>query len=110
LTADRGGAFQVEFGMTDEYDEEYGSASNTGQAFLDLPDDGKAAAATEFVLNELMKVPAYAELLEDRRGTIAIAVAHISAKFYLDGYNLVRRREDTAHRRWVKGCWVGFGC
>ncbi len=67
----------------------------------------RGRAGTEFVLNELMKTAAYAKLSEEDRGAIAVAVAYISAKFYLDGCNRDRRGEGVAHRHWFKGCWVG---
>jgi hypothetical protein len=72
------------------------------------PPQGRAAApAAEFVLNELMKVPAYAELSKEDREAIAVAVAHIGVRFYLEGYNGGRRLEGMAYRQWFKGCWVG---
>lgn len=71
--------------------------------------DRKSAAAAEFVLNELMKVTAFADLSDEDRGAIAVAVAHIGVKFYLDGYNRDHRCEDVVFRRWFKGCWVGPG-
>jgi hypothetical protein len=64
-------------------------------------------AGIGFVMNELMKITAYAELSEEDRGAIAVAVAYISAKFYLDGCNRVRPSEGVAHRYWFKGCWMG---
>jgi hypothetical protein len=64
-------------------------------------------AGVDFVLNELMKITAYAELSEEDRGAIAVAVAYISAKFYLDGCNRRGRSEGVAHRYWFKGCWMG---
>ncbi len=76
---------------------------------FNLAGDRKTAAAAEFVLSELMKVTAFAELSKEDRGAIAVAVAHISAKFYLDGYDRDRRWEGMAYRRWFKGCWVGSG-
>jgi hypothetical protein len=88
---------------------DYETVFDTGLTCFDLPEDRKPAAAAEFVLNELMKVTAYAELSEEDRVAIAVAVAHISGKFYLDGCNRDRRREGMAHRRWFKGCWVGSG-
>ena len=67
----------------------------------------RGRAAAEFVQNELMKITAYAKLSEEDRGAIAVAVAHISAKFYLDGHNRDRNRESMAQRRWFRGCWMG---
>ncbi len=68
----------------------------------------RGRVATEFVQNELMEITAYAKLSEEDRGAIAVAVAHISAKFYLDGHNRDRRCESMTYRRWFKGCWMGI--
>jgi len=59
-------------------------------------------------VNELMKVAAYALLPEEDRASVAVAVAHIGAKFYFDGYNRRRGREDINYSgNWFRGCWVG---
>ena len=96
--------FQVNSGATADAN----SAFDAKMSCFDRPDD-RRAAATEFVFSELMKVRAYAELSEEDRVAIALAVAHISAKFYLDGCNRGRPGEGAGHRRWFKGCWVGSG-
>lgn len=75
----------------------------------DFPEDRRNAAAAEFVLTELMKVPAFAALSKEDRGAIGVAAAHISVKFYLDGYNRDPRSESLPCRRWFKGCWLGSG-
>ena len=65
-------------------------------------------AAAHFVLTELQKVGAYANLSEEDRGSIAVAVAHISAKFYLDGCGRPGRCDNADYRgSWFRGCWVG---
>lgn len=74
---------------------------------FNLTENRKSAAAAEFALNEFMKVTAYAKLSEEDRGAIAVAVAHIGVKFYLDSYGRDRRCEGVAFYRWLKGCWVG---
>ena len=72
------------------------------------PAESAASAAAQFVLNELLKVAAYSALPDEDRGSIALAVARISEKFYSDGCLLARRNADLDYRgAWFKGCWLG---